>query len=216
MCASLWRPTNTWSSDSLSIHLPFHSPRPCSPPLSFFLTPAPPSPHFLLSKFISLQVPSTFFFPPPSPPPRSFPRCLSPPPLPPNAVRLTTLFPFKIKIIKSAAKWERVCAAGVTMQRFDVLFQRDSINIYSSVPKLLLHTLTHNHTYGRTIHAFTPHIPSTHRLLQYAQRHIRHAKLYCLSSYFLSPNHGILHCWSHPLLFLLSFPLQTSPSLSLL
>lgn len=65
MCTSLWRPTNTWSSDSLSIHLLFRS---HFIRLVLALHPSPslrPS-HFPLSKFISLQVPSPFF---PLPPP---------------------------------------------------------------------------------------------------------------------------------------------------
>lgn len=149
-------------------------------------------------------------------PPHLIPRCLSQPPLPPNALRLTTLFSFKIKIIKSAVKWERVCAAGVTMQHFDVLFQHDSINISSSVPNQCCthsHTITHN---IRTIHALTPHIPPTTSFLfalplQYEERLIWRTKLYCFGSDFLSSDHSILYCWSHPLLFLFSFPLQTSP-----
>lgn len=104
MCASLWRPTHNLSSDPLSIHLSFalvlFTPSLLSSPL--LLYNRLPSPHFLLSKFISLQVPSPFFFPPPHP--HLIPRCLSLPRLPTNALRLATLFPFKIKIIKSAAK----------------------------------------------------------------------------------------------------------------
>lgn len=64
MCASLMRPTNTWSSDSLSIHLSlisFASSLLSSPLLLYTHLP---SPHFLLSKFISLQVPS--LHPPPT------------------------------------------------------------------------------------------------------------------------------------------------------
>lgn len=68
MCASLWRPTNTWSSDSLSIHLFF--PLLPSPPLSFF-TPVSP----LLISSCPNSSPSKFplhFFPSSSSP-RSFP-----------------------------------------------------------------------------------------------------------------------------------------------
>ncbi|CAB1441509.1 unnamed protein product [Pleuronectes platessa] len=61
--------------------------RECSSPPSHFslLNTRLPSPRFLLSKFISLQVASPFF-PLSPPPPRSFPCCLSPAPLPPDAV----------------------------------------------------------------------------------------------------------------------------------
>lgn len=215
MCASLWRPMNAWSSDALSIHLSSTLVSFTSSFLSFplLLYNRLPTPHFLLSKFISIRASSPFFSPLL---PHHIPRCLSRPPLPPNALRLTTLFSFKIKIIKSAVKWERVCAAGVTMQHFDVLFQHDSINISSSVPN---HCCTHSHTITPnicTIHALAPHVPPTTSflftlLLQYEERLIWRTKLYCFGSDFLSSNHSILYCWSHPLLFLFSFPLQTSP-----
>lgn len=86
----------------LSLHpsFSFYPPRPCSPPLSF-LTPVSP----LLISSCPNSSPSKFPLHPPTPPCLPlFPRCLSAPLFPPNAVRLTTLFPFKIKIIKSAAK----------------------------------------------------------------------------------------------------------------
>lgn len=222
MCASLMRPTNTWSSESVSIHLSLVS----SPPPVLALLPSPslrPSP---LSSFPPVQIhlpPSSlsiFFLPllPARSFVRSFPRCLSLPPLLPNAVRLTTLFPFKIKIIKSAAKWERVCCwrhrVAALMFYFGVIV---STSTHQSQTKC-----AHNHTHVRTIHAFThPTFPPTTShilslLSQHTQRPIRHAKLHCLSSYFLSSNHSILYCWSHPLLLFLSLPLQTSPSLSFL
>lgn len=165
MCASLMRPTNTWSSDSRFIRL--------------VLALVPPLLNFPLSKFISLQVPHSIFsslLPPPSHPSC----CLSPPPLPPHALRLTTLFPFKIKIIKSATKWERL---RCWRHHFDVLFQHYIININSSVPNYCCsHTVTHI----CTILASTQHIPLTPShlllllLLLYTQRRIWHAKRYCL------------------------------------
>lgn len=122
------------------------------------------------------KFPTPFFLPPPSH--RSC--CLSPPPLPPHALRLTTLFPFKIKIIKSATKWERL---RCWRHHFDVLFQHYIININSSVPNYCCsRTVTHI----CTILASTQHIPLTpsHLLLLlfllYTQRRIWHAKRYCL------------------------------------
>lgn len=150
MCASLWRPTNPWSSGPLSIHHSFSLSSLPSFPLLFYN--CRPSSHFLLSKFISLPLPH-----------RPSSCCLSQQTLPPNALRLTTLFPFKITIIKSAAKWERVCAAGVTMQRFDVPFQHDSINISSSVPN---YCCTHSCTIILIMHNLCINTPrSTYYLI---------------------------------------------------
>lgn len=151
MCASLLRPPNTWSSDSLSIHLSFALITFASSLLSspLLLHARLPSPHFLLSKFISLQVPSPFF----SPSSRSFPavhlyrRSL------PNAVRLTTLFPFKIKIIKSAAKWERVCCwrhhGSALMFYFSAIVSTSTHRSQTTVA----HTRTQSHTYSQFTHS---------------------------------------------------------------
>lgn len=163
MCASLMRPTNTWSSDSRFIRLVLAlvPPSPQFPPVQIHLPPSSPL-HF------------------PLPPPSHPSCCLSPPPLPPHALRVTTLFPFKIKIIKSATKWERL---RCWRHHFDVLFQHYIININSSVPNYCCsRTVTHI----CTILASTQHIPLTPShlllllLLLYTQRRIWHAKRYCL------------------------------------
>lgn len=132
MCTSLMRPTNTWSSDSRFIRLvlALFPPSPQFPPVQIHLPPSSPL------HFSSLL-------------PRTPSCCLSLPALPPNALRLTTLFPFKIKIIKSATKWER---PRCWCHHFDVLFQHDIINISSSVPKLLLLTRSRAHVHSPCIH----------------------------------------------------------------
>lgn len=98
-------------------------------------------------------------------------------------------------------------------QRFDVPFQRDSININSSVPN---YCCTHSHTHKCTIHAFTPHVPPPtsllFTLLQYTQRQIRHAN--CLTSCHPTTAFFTVDLTHFSSFF--PFPLQTSPSLSLL
>lgn len=142
MCASLMRPTNTWLSPNPSLSLiSFATSLLSSPLLLYTLLP---SPRFLLSKFISLQVLS---LPPLLP---LIPHCLSLPLFPPNAVRLTTLFPFKIKIIKSSAKWERVCCwrhyGSTLMFYFSAIV---STSTHQSQTTVAIHT--QSHTYSQVI-----------------------------------------------------------------
>ena len=185
-------------------------------PSSFAPKPPPPTSPSLhpspLSSFPPVQIhlpPSclSIFSPLPSspPPPRSFPCCLSPPPLPPDAVRLTTLFPFKIKIIKSAAKWVRVCCwrhhATALMFCFSAIV---------STPTHQFQTAVSTHTY---LYAFM----HSHATFHLPPPQPTHKDRFDVLSSTVS---GFISCHPTTAFFTVAlthfsslFPLQTSPSL---
>lgn len=141
----------------------------------------------------------------PQPPHTS--RCLSPLPLPTKALRLTTLFLFKIKIIKSAAKMRETALLASPWQHFDVLFLRDSINIRLSGPNYyctIAHTCTIHALSHLTLHLLPP-TTSSHSYCTHKDRFDTLSSS-VFGPFLLSSNHSILYCWSHPLPLLSFLP----------
>lgn len=131
---------------------------------------------FSLSRFTTSQTP-------PPPPRRPPPHCLSLPLLLPNALHLTTLFPFKIKIIKSEAKWEKLCCwrhHGSTLMFYFCPIVSTSCHHSQTTVVRAQSQLCTCAGFRHSCHLL---YPPSHLLLLllYTQRQIWHAKLYCLT-----------------------------------